>query len=111
MIINRAMRFFQKGQSITSDTITRVISLKKDVKLDPNSSLLFQVDGTGEFSVRFEMGDDEGNWYAVNELDPFTTSATQSLSSEIAVLYYVRAKVDIGPGGGSVTLIKVCGRG
>jgi hypothetical protein len=111
MITDKSIRFFKSSETITSDTITGSISFKKEAQADPDTALLFEVNGTGEFSVRFESGDGVGNWYAISELDNFTTSATQSLSSNIAILPFVRAKVDIGPGGGTVTLIRLHFRG
>jgi len=98
IVTNRNRLTKLKQTTINADSISDVTSLPEKA-----NSLIFVVEGTGEFSVRFEHSPDGSNWYAINELDPFSTDASQSLSSFINTFKYFRAKVDIGAGGGSVT--------
>lgn len=87
--------------SITVDSISKTIKLPLKAK-----GLIFEVNGTGEFSVRIETSPDGINWYGINELDAFSVDTMQSLSDSINIFRYVRAKIDIGTSG-SVTLCKV----
>ena len=103
MIVTNRNRFhLNKVTTFTSDSISNTQAL-----LSKAEGLIFVVDGTGEFSVRFEHSPDGSSWYAINELDVFSSSASQSLSSFINTFKYFRAKVDIGSGGGSVTDISI----
>jgi hypothetical protein len=81
------------SQPVTVDSITEVLLMKPDVK-----ALLFEVNGTGEFSVRFEMSNNKTDWYAINELDAFSADSVQSLSDSINLFAFIRAKIDIGDG-------------
>jgi len=93
------------SQPVTVDSITEVLLMKPDVK-----ALLFEVNGTGEFSVRFEMSNNKTDWYAINELDAFSADSVQSLSDSINLFAFIRAKIDIGAGGGSVTVCTIHSR-
>lgn len=86
-----------------SDNISAVHKLPDE----STNGLIFLVDGTGEFSVRFETSYNGQDWYAINELDAFSVSSMQSLSSSINIFSYVRAKIDIGAGGGSVDKLSI----
>lgn len=98
--------------------LERILSLKHVAATDnisnvhkmPESAdngLIFLVDGTGEFSVRFETSYNGQDWYAINELDAFSVSSMQSLSSNINLFSFVRAKIDIGDNGGSVDTLLI----
>ena len=91
--------------TISSDGISSVIVIDGEAE----GGLIFEVNGTGEFSVRFEMSSNGTDFYAINELDSFTSDAVQSLAASINLFRFVRAKIDIGSSG-SVTLIKVHSR-
>lgn len=87
--------------TVTADSISKTIKLPLKAK-----GLVFEVNGTGEFSVRIETSPDGTNWYGINELDPFSVDTMQSLSDTINIFKYVRAKIDIGTSG-SVTICRV----
>ena len=87
--------------TVTADSISKTILLPLKAK-----GLIFEVNGTGEFSVRIETSPDGTNWYSINELDPFSVDTMQSLSDTINIFKYVRAKIDIGISG-SVTICRV----
>ena len=99
MIINDSMTLI--SSTVTSDSLTAPINLPGDA-----NSLLVEVNGTGEFSVKIEMSSDGTNFYAINELDAFTSDAVQSLSDSINLFPRLRAKIDIGSSG-SVTKCKI----
>lgn len=90
--------------TITSDSISDTLLLQDHVQ-----GLIFEVNGTGEFSVRFEMSNNKTDWYGIQELDPFSADAVQSLSESINLFRFIRAKIDIGTSG-SVTVCKVHSR-
>lgn len=83
-------------------------SISNTVRLDSKSkAIIVEVNGTGEFSVRIESSPNGTDWYAINELDPFSADSMQSLSSDINIFRNLRAKIDIGNAGGSVTTCKI----
>lgn len=93
------------SQPVSSDEITSVLLMNPDVK-----SLIFEVNGTGEFSVKFEMSNNKVDWYAINELDTFSVDSIQSLSDSINLFGFMRAKIDIGPSGGAVSVCRIHSR-
>lgn len=100
MITNTSQNLI--SQAVSVDSISDTLLLNEDA-----NSLIFEVNGTGQFSVRFEMSPNKTDWYGIQELDAFSTDAAQSLSDSINMFRFLRAKIDIGSGGGSVTVCKV----
>lgn len=100
MIVNDALTLV--------DSIISVDSISNVERLHPEAtSLIFEVNGTGEFSVRFEMSPNGTDWYGIQELDKFSSDSVQSISDSINIFRQLRAKIDIGPNGGTVTVCKV----
>ena len=65
--------------AVTSDSVSSSVVIDEDSK----GGLIFEVNGTGDFSVRFEMSNNGTDFYSINEIDSFTSDAVQSLSSSI----------------------------
>ena len=62
MITNTTQKLI--SSPVSSDSISDTLLLDPDVR-----ALIFEVNGTGDFSVRFEMSNNKTDWYAINELD------------------------------------------
>lgn len=102
MITNTTQKLI--SSPVSSDSISDTLLLDPDVR-----ALIFEVNGTGDFSVRFEMSNNKTDWYAINELDSFTADSIQSLSDSINLFAFIRAKIDIGSTG-SVTVCNIHSR-
>lgn len=89
------------SQPISSDSVTSAQLLPHRAK-----GLVFEVNGTGEFSVRFETSTNGSDWYSIQEVDPFSVDSIQSLSDDLNILKFIRAKIDIGSSG-SVSICAV----
>lgn len=99
MIVNDAQEFITS--TVSADAISDTLRLPFNC-----SSLIVEVNGTGEFSVAIETSPNGTDWYSINELDAFSVDTIQSLSDSINLFRYLRAKIDIGTSG-SVTVCRV----
>jgi len=100
MIVTHTINFIKS--TATADSISDTIRLDNII-----NGIIVEVNGTGEFSVRIETSPNGTDWYGINELDPFSADSMQSLSSNINIFRNLRAKIDIGANGGSVTLCRL----
>ena len=100
MIVNNGIKLIDSAVSV--DSISETGRLPTDA-----TSLIVEVNGTGEFAVRIEMSPNGTDWYGINELDVFAADSVQSISDSMNIFRKLRAKIDIGANGGSVTVCSV----
>lgn len=87
--------------TVSVDSISDTITLPLRAK-----GLIFEVNGTGNFNVRIECSPNETDWYGIQEIDPFSVDSMQSLSDQINIFKFIRAKIDVDAGG-TVTVCKI----
>lgn len=87
--------------TVSSDSVTKPIMLPFKAR-----GIILEVNGTGNFSVRFESSPNGVDFYGIQEIEAFTGDSMQSLGDNINLFKFMRAKIDVDSGG-TVSICKI----